>query len=109
MSRAVNSSCSLHHVPMRSRDDSRQQTHRPARRGGALVAAAFVFARRFRRIGRRGWAAASYAIAAAYLVSTIVGIVIPDYRAMLAGGALSWLWVSAVTAHVLAGRPFVRR
>jgi hypothetical protein len=70
--------------------------------GLALIAAAFVFARRFRRTGRRGSAAASYAIAAAYLVLTIVGIVTPDYRVMLAGGALSWLWASAVTGYVFA-------
>jgi hypothetical protein len=75
--------------------------------GLALTAAAFVFARRFRRTGRRGWVAASYGTAAAYIGLTIVGIVTPDYRFMLAGGALGWLWASAMTGHILAERPVI--
>ncbi|GAB3971046.1 DUF998 domain-containing protein [Plantactinospora veratri] len=77
--------------------------------GLALVGAALVFAYRFRRTDRGGWAAASYGTAAAYVALTIVGIVAPDYRVMLAGGAVGWLWASATTGHILAARPVISR
>ncbi|GAB4048580.1 DUF998 domain-containing protein [Catellatospora paridis] len=72
--------------------------------GVALVAATFVFGRRFRRTGRQAWAVAGHAVAAAYAGLTVVGIALPDYRLMLAGGAISWLWASAVTARLIADR-----
>ncbi|AVT32382.1 DUF998 domain-containing protein [Plantactinospora sp. BC1] len=73
--------------------------------GLALVVAALVFGYRFRRTDRRGWAAVSHGTAVAYLGLTVVGMVIPDYRVMLAGGALGWLWASATTGQILAARP----
>jgi hypothetical protein len=74
----------------------------PAVAGVALVAACFVFARRFTGQGRRGWAAYCVATSVADIVLTGASFAASDYRLMLAGGALAWLWASAVSARLLA-------
>jgi hypothetical protein len=70
----------------------------PAAAGIALIAACFVFARRYAGQGRRGWAAYCVATAVLDVVLTGVSFAAADYRLMLAGGALAWLWASVVTA-----------
>lgn len=67
----------------------------------ALVAACFVFARRFRLEGRTAWRAICYTVPAGYLVLTAVSFAAADYRWMLAGGVLIWLWASAITFQCL--------
>jgi hypothetical protein len=74
----------------------------PAVAAIALVAACVVFARRYARQGRTGWVVASIAVAVLDLALTAVSFAITDYRYMLAGGALIWLWAAAVTADVRA-------
>lgn len=65
--------------------------------GLTLLAACFLFARRFRLERRTTWSAACYTVPALYLALTAVSFAASDYRWMLAGGALIWLWASAVT------------
>lgn len=76
----------------------------PAVAAVALIAAAFVFARRFAAEGRRGWVAYSIGAVVADLGLTSVTFAVDDYRWMLAGGIVIWTWAAAVTAHVLRGR-----
>jgi len=71
----------------------------PAAAGIALIAACFVFARRYVRRGERGWAAYCLAAVVADVALTAGSFVGPDYRLMLAGGALVWIWAAVVTAH----------
>jgi hypothetical protein len=73
----------------------------PAAASVALIVACFVFARRFRADGRRGWAAYSVAAAVVSPVLTAASFAAGDYRLMLAGGAFTWLWASAVCLRVL--------
>jgi hypothetical protein len=73
----------------------------PAAAGVALIAACFVFARRFAGRGQRGWVAYCVATAVADIVLTSASFGVADYRVMLAGGALAWVWASVVTAHLL--------
>ncbi|HEU5107996.1 MAG TPA: DUF998 domain-containing protein [Micromonosporaceae bacterium] len=74
----------------------------PAAAGLALIAACFVFARRYAGQGRRGWAVYCVAVAVVNVVLTGASFAAADYRLMLAGGAVAWLWASAVTVHTLA-------
>jgi hypothetical protein len=74
----------------------------PAAAGIALVAACFVFARRFAARHKRGWVAYCVATAVADFVLTGASFAASDYRLMLAGGAMLWIWASAVCAHTLA-------
>lgn len=76
----------------------------PAVAAVALVAAAFVFARRFAAEGRRGWVAYSIGAVVADLALTSVTFAVDDYRWMLAGGIVIWTWAAAVTAQVLRAR-----
>ncbi|MCC3763301.1 DUF998 domain-containing protein [Glycomyces sp. TRM65418] len=69
--------------------------------GLTLLAACFVFARRFRLEHRTAWRVACYVVPALYLVLTAVSFAAADYRWMLAGGAFIWLWASAVTLQQL--------
>lgn len=73
----------------------------PAVAGIATVAACFVFARRFAGLGQRGWAWYSVATAVVYLVLGFASFPAGDYRLLLAGGAVAWLWPSAVAAKLL--------
>jgi hypothetical protein len=74
----------------------------PAAASLALLAACFVFARRFAAEGKRGWVICSIVVAAAELVLTSISFAIADYRFMLAGGVIIWTWIAAVTAHYRA-------
>jgi hypothetical protein len=73
----------------------------PAAAGLALIAACFVFARRYAGLGRRGWAAYCIGTAVVDIALTVVSFPAADYRLMLAGGAVIWVWASVVTAHLL--------
>ncbi|HEX6685646.1 MAG TPA: DUF998 domain-containing protein [Candidatus Limnocylindrales bacterium] len=72
----------------------------PAAASIALFAASFVFARRFTAAGQRGWAV--YGIASAVVGWALTGITFAtgDYRYMLVGGALTWLWAALATAKI---------
>lgn len=69
--------------------------------GLALLAASFVFARRFGREGRGLWRAACFTVAVLYVALTATALSVGDYRLMFAGGALTWLWAAAVSLQVL--------
>jgi uncharacterized membrane protein YhaH (DUF805 family) len=73
----------------------------PVIAGLALIAACIVLARRFRRQGRTGWFVASVVVPIAYAVLASVAFPADDFRWMLAGGALIWLWAAAVPAQAL--------
>lgn len=77
----------------------------PAAAGVALIAACFVFARRFAARKQPGWVAYCVITAGADLVLTGASFATADYRLMLAGGALIWVWAAVVTAHLLTGPP----
>ncbi|GAA1660167.1 hypothetical protein GCM10009830_01500 [Glycomyces endophyticus] len=72
--------------------------------GLTLLVACFVLARRFAREGRTGWRAACYMVPVVYVTLTAVALAIGDYRWMLAGGSLIWLWASAVSLQALTRR-----
>ncbi|MEU5879368.1 DUF998 domain-containing protein [Spirillospora sp. NPDC047279] len=73
----------------------------PVGMGLALSVACLVFARRFARDGQRGWAVYSVLAPAAYLVLGFAAFPAHDYRLMLAGGALIWIWASALNLKLL--------
>ncbi len=72
----------------------------PAVAGLALIAACFVFARRFAGLGQRGWSRYCVATAVAYLILSTAAFPLADYRFMLVGGALIWVWAAVVTARL---------
>ncbi len=67
----------------------------------AIVAACFVFARRFARLGEPGWAWYSGIAAIAYLILAFASFPAGDFRLMLAGGALGWTWASVIALRLL--------
>lgn len=69
--------------------------------GIAMVAACFVFARRFARLGHRGWVAYSVVVAVLYLALGFAAFPAEDFRLLLAGGILIWSWASAVALGLL--------
>jgi hypothetical protein len=73
----------------------------PAAASIALIVACFVFARRFRADGQRGWAAYSIVAGIVASVLTAASFAVADYRLMFAGGAFIWLWASAVCFQAL--------
>ncbi|MEU8246699.1 DUF998 domain-containing protein [Nonomuraea sp. NPDC048916] len=73
----------------------------PVFTGLTLIAACLVFARRFARQGRHGWAGYSLLTAPAYLVAGFAAFPLEDMRWLLIGGALLWLWASAVTLRLI--------
>ncbi|WP_336207658.1 DUF998 domain-containing protein [Nonomuraea sp. LPB2021202275-12-8] len=78
--------------------------------GLALIAACFVFARRFLRSGQRGWAVYSMAAPVIYLGLGFAAFPLADLRWLLLGGATIWLWAAATTYLLIrhprtAGRP----
>jgi len=73
----------------------------PAAATVALIVACFVFARRFRADGRRGWAAYSVVAGVVAPALTAACFAVGDYRLMFAGGAFIWLWASAVCLQAL--------
>ncbi|MEV0590647.1 DUF998 domain-containing protein [Nonomuraea cavernae] len=73
----------------------------PVFTGLTLIVACLVFARRFARLGQRGWAAYCLVTAPAYLVLGFAAFPLADLRWLLLGGALIWLWASAVTFRLI--------
>lgn len=76
----------------------------PAVAGIAIVAACFVFARRFARLGERGWQWYSVAAAVIYLVLGFASFPAEDFRLMLLGGILVWSWASVIAWRLLRDR-----
>jgi hypothetical protein len=74
----------------------------PAAASIALYAAGFVFARRFLADGERGWAVYSIVTPVLSFALTATSFAVADYRWMLAGGMLVWLWAAIVTAETAA-------
>ncbi|QSB16840.1 DUF998 domain-containing protein [Natronosporangium hydrolyticum] len=70
----------------------------------AIVAACFVFARRFSRLGERAWLWYSVIAAAGYLLLAFASFPLEDFRLMLAGGILAWTWASAIALRLLLAR-----
>jgi hypothetical protein len=77
----------------------------PAVAGIAIVAACFVFARRFARLGQPGWAWYSRGAAVVYLVLGFASFPAGDFRLMLAGGILVWTWASVIALRVMLAPP----
>lgn len=70
----------------------------------SLIASAIVFARRFARLGRRGWAAWSVATGAYFLVTWLAliptgGSVAAISLAFALAVALGWTWLTVVAAR----------
>jgi Protein of unknown function (DUF998) len=73
----------------------------------ALIAACFVFARRFTTLGQRGWAAYSIATGIIFFAA-FVGIASGSGQSWSVigfwiGVILAWAWISAMAAMLLAG------
>jgi hypothetical protein len=73
----------------------------PTVAGIAIVAACFVFARRFARLGERGWVWYSVVAAVTYLILGFASFPAEDFRLMLAGGILVWSWASVIALRLL--------
>ncbi len=72
----------------------------------ALIAACFVFARRFAALGKPGWAAYSVATGVIFFAA-FLGIASGSGQAWIVigfwiGVALAWAWISAVSARLMA-------
>ena len=70
----------------------------------ALIAACFVFARRFAATGRRGWAVYS-AVTGILFAAGFVGIAtgsgsVPTTLAFTAAVLIAWAWVAALSVHL---------
>jgi len=76
----------------------------PAAASLALYAACFVLARRFLADGERGWAIYSIVSAVLSVVLTATSFGVADYRYMLAGGVIVWLWAAIVTGKTAAAQ-----
>ncbi|MDG4820808.1 DUF998 domain-containing protein [Asanoa sp. WMMD1127] len=77
----------------------------PAVAGMALTVACVVFARRFARLRERGWLAYSLGTATVYLALSSAAFAVADFRLMLIGGSLLWLWPSVVQFRLLSRGP----
>jgi hypothetical membrane protein len=72
----------------------------------AIIGACVVFARRFAKLGQRGWAAYSVATGAVFLVA-FLGTAsgsggVPFTLALWGALALAWVWLSALSARLIA-------
>ena len=67
----------------------------------SLVAACIVLARRFAGVKRRGWMAYCIATPAAYLLLGFAAFPLGDFRWVLAGGAIIWVWPAVVAWGLL--------
>lgn len=67
------------------------------------LVACFVLARRFGRLGRRGWAAYCTATGVASALIGAAAFAVDDFRLLFAGGVLLWGWASVMAAHLLTG------
>ncbi|MEU6860178.1 DUF998 domain-containing protein [Glycomyces sp. NPDC046736] len=72
--------------------------------GLTLLVACFVLARRYRLDGLTAWRTACYLVPALYVALTAISFAAADYRWMLTGGAIIWLWASAVELQRLRAR-----
>jgi hypothetical protein len=75
----------------------------------ALIAACFVFARRFATLGQRGWAAYSAATGILFFAA-FFGIASGSGQAWSVisfwiGVVLAWAWISVMAARLMAGLP----
>lgn len=70
----------------------------------ALFAACFVFARRFLGSGQRGWALYCLLTAVAGFILSTAGVMVGDFRVLLAGGVLTWGWASVMAWQVRSTR-----
>jgi len=75
----------------------------------ALIAACFVFARRFAILGQRGWAAYSVATGAIFFAA-FVGIASGSGNGWTIlgfwiGVVLAWAWIAAIAARLMTGLP----
>lgn len=72
-----------------------------------LIAACFVFARRFASLGERGWAAYSVATGVIFFVA-FFGIASgskgPASAAFAVAGVIAWVWISAISARLMRGQ-----
>ncbi|WP_218005252.1 DUF998 domain-containing protein [Actinomadura macra] len=75
--------------------------------GLALSVACVVFARRFARQGRTAWTTASVAAPSLYLLLGFAAFPAEDFRLLIVGGAVVWLWASALSLKLLTD-PSVR-
>ncbi|MRG58404.1 DUF998 domain-containing protein [Agromyces sp. CFH 90414] len=71
----------------------------------ALIAACLVLARRYGGLKRRGWMAYCIATPVAYLVLGFVAFPLEDFRWVLAGGAVIWLWPAVIALDLLRETP----
>lgn len=69
--------------------------------GLTVVAAAFVFARRFRKDGNRELAIAAWSAVAVYFVLSGIGFGAGDFRVVLVAGTVLWLVPTVVCRHLL--------
>lgn len=69
----------------------------------SLTVACLVFARHFRRIGRRGWAAFCTATGVLAPILAIAALATGDFRWLFAGVVLLWGWASVMAAYLLTG------
>lgn len=74
----------------------------PAVAGLALTVSCVVFAWRYARKGRMMWASYCAITAIVYLALGLTAFAVSDYRLMLFGGGLLWLWPSAICVDLLA-------
>lgn len=76
----------------------------------ALILAAFLLARRFRRAGQRSWAMASTATGALFLAANASGITLSAHHqaaynlTLTAGIVAAWAWLSALSLHLYANQ-----
>lgn len=72
-----------------------------------LIAACFVFARRFASLGERGWAASSVATGVIFFAA-FFGIASgskgPVSVAFAVAGIIAWVWISAMSARLMRGQ-----
>jgi hypothetical protein len=81
----------------------------------AVISACVLFARRFARLGERGWAAFSAAAGAAFLAGFLALVLVPGDTPGTSAGlailafwvalALVWSWLSALSVRLIAGLP----
>lgn len=78
----------------------------------ALIAACFLFARRFAALGQRGWAVYSVATGVIFFAA-FVGIATGSGQSWSVigfwiGVVCAWTWISVMSARLMAGRPPAR-
>jgi hypothetical protein len=70
----------------------------------ALIAACLVFARRFAGTDRRGWMVYCLATPVLYLALGFAAFPADDFRWLLVGGGIIWLWPSVLALRQLTQR-----